>query len=219
MQQRNTQTQTTGVSSEEQQLLSPIITQALENLPASVIICEISQNDPTSQKMIFANRAFHEMTKYGNGELLGRNCNQMQYEGNIRHCTVANEAAKLKIVEAVKNKEKVSVVLENYKKDGTWFLNSLTLIPLEIETPPKEQEDTGRNYYMGIQKDITYTPSGIWNRYFSPHITLLSVVAALTIFCIGRYFLETDDFSTENTSVLQPTEHTVLEGTLFNTTP
>ena len=91
--------------------------------------------------LVFANDAFYTMTGYGVDDTLGRNCRFLQGEG-----TDPAQIAKLR--KGILAGERVSVQMQNYKKDGTPFVNYLSLTPIL---------DAAGNltHFVGIQSDIS----------------------------------------------------------------
>ncbi|MGM0896282.1 MAG: PAS domain-containing protein [Bacillota bacterium] len=97
--------------------------------------------DPAKEDnpIIYANQTFTEMTGYGKEEILGRNCRLLQGPHT------APEAID-QIRQAIKNQEKLTVILRNYRKDGTPFWNRLAIAPVTVED---------KLYFIGTQTDIT----------------------------------------------------------------
>ncbi|MGX7594726.1 PAS domain-containing protein [Planococcus plakortidis] len=89
--------------------------------------------------IIYANRTFTELTGYEKGEILGRNCRFLQGPKT-------DPEAVDRLRQAIKNQEKVTVVLRNYRKDGTPFWNRLAVAPVTVEE---------KLYFIGTQTDIT----------------------------------------------------------------
>lgn len=121
---------------------SGIIPQVLAAiLDACVNGVTLADPDMEDAPIIYANKAFENLTGYSQEEILGHNCRFLQ--GADR-----DQSARYEIAEAMKKNEGVEVTLRNYKKDGTLFHNHLKVIPLF----DKKQRVI---YYLGVQYDIT----------------------------------------------------------------
>ncbi|WP_185971014.1 PAS domain-containing protein [Alkalicoccobacillus porphyridii] len=116
-----------------------LLIEALNHTKAGMIITDPNQED---NPIIYANQGFFSMTGYTADEIVGRNCRFLQGEQ-----TDQKELQKLR--EAITYKQSVTVELLNYKKDGTSFWNNLSVDYLHME-------DEGKDYFIGVQKDITY---------------------------------------------------------------
>jgi PAS domain S-box-containing protein len=92
--------------------------------------------------IVYANKAFEDLSGYGQEEIIGRNCRFLQ--GNNK-----DQPDLDKLRTAIKNHEPISVTLKNYRKDGTLFHNYLSITPLF-------DKKGGLLYYLGVQYDITY---------------------------------------------------------------
>lgn len=110
----------------------------LDASPSAVTIVDVSQ---PHQPAIYVNRAFEEETGYLAKEVIGRNLNFLQ--GDDR-----DQPGRLTIREAIQQGQSCTVVLRDYRKDGSIFWNELRLAPL-----PDEQGNLTR--YIGIQNDVT----------------------------------------------------------------
>ncbi|MEQ6247908.1 PAS domain-containing protein [Sulfitobacter sp. HNIBRBA3233] len=87
--------------------------------------------------IVYVNRAFERMTGYSNEMAVGRNCRFLQ-AGDTDQKGIKRLRA------AISAREPVTVVLRNYRADGSMFLNRLMMTPLntdEGETP----------YFLGVQ--------------------------------------------------------------------
>ncbi|WP_297510803.1 histidine kinase famiy protein [uncultured Caulobacter sp.] len=73
--------------------------------------------------VVFANKAFLDLTGYEEAEILGRNCRFLQGPGSDREVVA-------EIREAVEKVEAISVEILNYKRDGTPFWNAVFLGPV-----------------------------------------------------------------------------------------
>jgi PAS domain S-box-containing protein len=91
--------------------------------------------------IVFANRAFHDLTGYTQEEVLGRNCRFLQGARTDRE-TVRE------MRDAVRAHQAVSVDVLNYKRDGTPFWNGVFIGPIH-------DEKGGILYFFASQLDIT----------------------------------------------------------------
>ncbi|MBB3695058.1 histidine kinase famiy protein [Sphingomonas sp. BK580] len=91
--------------------------------------------------IVFANKAFLDLTGYEEEEILGRNCRFLQGSQTDR-----NAVAELR--HAVENKSAVALELLNYRRDGTPFWNAVFVGPVY---------DTGGTlrYFFASQLDVT----------------------------------------------------------------
>lgn len=94
--------------------------------------------------VVYVNPTFERITGYRAEEALGRNCRFLQGDD----FDLSNEQALSEIRKALAKGMEASVVLRNYRKDGTPFWNDLYLSPIRNE----KDEIT---HYVGIQNDIS----------------------------------------------------------------
>ena len=73
--------------------------------------------------LIYANAGFEKLTGYSVAEVIGRNCRFLQGPGT-------NPEAVEELRTAIRNKRAVTVILLNYRKDGTPFWNRLAITPV-----------------------------------------------------------------------------------------
>lgn len=92
-------------------------------------------------KIVYANSAFFNMTGFSKEEVFGQNCYFLQGK------ETETEAVK-EIINAIQNNQSINITLKNYKKDGTWFWNELTVSPVF---------DKNKNctHFICTQQDVT----------------------------------------------------------------
>jgi PAS domain S-box-containing protein len=111
---------------------------AVDAAPLGVTLSDPSRED---NPLVYANDGFIELTGYDREAALGRNCRFLQGP-NTDPETVAEIRA------AIDDERPVSVVIRNYRADGTEFWNSLSISPV--------RDATGEvNHFIGFQQDIT----------------------------------------------------------------
>ena len=91
--------------------------------------------------IIFANKAFYEMTGYSEDETLGFNCRFLQREDT-------NQTQVKELRDAIKSFAPCAVTLRNYKKSGEMFWN-------ELHINPHVDPQTNSTYFIGVQHDLT----------------------------------------------------------------
>jgi two-component system sporulation sensor kinase C len=91
--------------------------------------------------LIYVNPAFEVMTGYTLEEVQGRNCRFLQ--GDHR-----DQPAVALLREAIATGHEITVVLKNFRKDGSAFWNELSLSPIRS----REGKVT---HFVGIQTDVT----------------------------------------------------------------
>jgi PAS domain S-box-containing protein len=111
---------------------------ALECTTNGVVISDMSlQGNP----VFYANPAFARITGYEVSETIGRNCKFLQREDN--------DQPELEVLrQAIAAGEPVTVVLRNYRKDGTLFFNELAVAPVAAL-------DGAVRHYVGVITDVS----------------------------------------------------------------
>ncbi|NIJ69438.1 histidine kinase famiy protein [Xanthomonas sp. 60] len=127
-------TATTGVGDKR----SDIFFSAVETTRMPMIITDPHQPD---NPIIFANRAFVEMTGYALDELIGRNCRFLQGPET-------NQDSISEVRAGIRETREVATEVLNYRKDGSTFWNALFVSPVF--------DDDGRLvYFFGSQLDVS----------------------------------------------------------------
>jgi PAS domain S-box-containing protein len=116
-----------------------ILEKAVNSTDVGITITDANNKD--DQPIIFANDGFTNLSGYSREEVLGRNCRFLQADDH-------NQDGLVDIRDHIKNGEKGSSIIRNYKKDGTPFWNELSIAPIE--------NDAGElTHFIGIQNDIS----------------------------------------------------------------
>ena len=108
------------VTAKDDGLIPYVLTQILD---ACVNGVTLSDPDLPDNPIVYANKAFEEMSGYSQDEIVGRNCRFLQ--GADR------DQEGLNVIRAALAKHEACVVtLRNYRKNGELFLNRLSIRPL-----------------------------------------------------------------------------------------
>ncbi len=126
------------VTAKDDGLIPYVLTQILD---ACVNGVTLSDPDLPDNPIVYANRAFEEMSGYTQAEIVGRNCRFLQGDDRDQEGLQTIRAALAK-------KESCVVTLRNYRKNGEMFLNRLAIRPLV-------DREGNVIYYLGVQYDIT----------------------------------------------------------------
>lgn len=119
-------------------IIPTILTQILDCCVNGVTLADPDLDDAP---IVYANKAFEDMTGYTQEEIIGRNCRFLQGADKNQEGLKALRAA-------MEKHEKIEVTLRNYRKNGNLFHNKLNITPLF---------DAKGNviYYLGVQYDVT----------------------------------------------------------------
>ena len=91
--------------------------------------------------IVYANKVFEDLSGYSQEEVVGRNCRFLQKDD-------ADPLVRARVREGLRDARACSVVLRNYRKDGSLFWNDLSIAPV--------CDDQGRTtHFVGIVNDIT----------------------------------------------------------------
>ncbi len=113
---------------------------AIEACVNPIVIVDV---DAPGAPLIYVNGAFETITGYTSEEALGRNCNFLQGID-----TDQPELQKLRA--AIREQRPASVLLRNYRKDGTMFLNELYIAPVS-----ETHEGGVVRHFVGVLYDVT----------------------------------------------------------------
>jgi PAS domain S-box-containing protein len=117
-----------------------LFSRALDQTTTGVILCDARVPD---YPIVHANTAFSRITGYRVTDILGRNCRFLQ--------GAETSQPGLEIVrKTLREGTSCTVVLRNYRKDGTPFLNRLALSSIR-------GRDGQVTHFVGIQEDVTAT--------------------------------------------------------------
>ncbi|WP_343416583.1 PAS domain S-box protein [Candidatus Flexifilum breve] len=112
--------------------------QILDNSPYGMMLVDAKQ---PAQPILYVNHAFVKLTGFSSAEVLGRNSRFLQG-------TEHNQPGAVVMRAAIEHGEACSVVVRNYRKDGSAFWNEVQVVPI---CDPQGV----LNYFVGMQKDVT----------------------------------------------------------------
>ncbi|KAK1984136.1 vivid PAS protein VVD [Colletotrichum cereale] len=101
----------------------------------ALLLCDLQQPDTP---IVYASEHFSILTGYTNSEIIGKNCRFLQTPGGKVNQTSAPKQVDKDTVKsmhkAVEANEEVQLEVLNFKKDGTPFVNLLTMIPVRWDS-------------------------------------------------------------------------------------
>ncbi|KAI0071862.1 hypothetical protein K474DRAFT_1712092 [Panus rudis PR-1116 ss-1] len=118
--------------------------------------------------IVYASPTFCRLTGYSEQEVLGTNCRFLQSPGGKvakgSHRQFTSNDAVSYLRSAVLADKECQTSMINYRKDGSAFVNLVTVIPVPggANNDPEEVDDIV--YTVGFQVDLTEQPSAILNR-------------------------------------------------------
>jgi PAS domain S-box-containing protein len=111
---------------------------ALDYASEGITIADFRLDD---MPLIYVNKGFERLTGYSEEEVVGKNCRFLQGK--------ETQQAELDLLRAaLKEGTQCSVLLKNYKKDGTLFYNQLNVAPII-------DKEGNLTHYVGVQSDVT----------------------------------------------------------------
>ncbi|KYC39171.1 hypothetical protein WA1_30935 [Scytonema hofmannii PCC 7110] len=103
-----------------------------------IIITDVTMpNSP----IIYVNKAFEQITGYSVEEVLGKDCRFLQNDDH-------NQPGLIELRNAITQGNSCTVILRNYRKDGSLFWNELSISPVH-------DSNGNLTHYISIQTDIT----------------------------------------------------------------
>ncbi len=112
--------------------------EAMDSANSGIVMTDHRQPD---EPIIYANKAFEEITGYSREEVRGRNCRFLQGEDR-------NQRELETVRNSMEKGESCRVTLRNYTKTGNLFWNDMKLAPVR-------DEEGIITHHVGIQQDIT----------------------------------------------------------------
>jgi PAS domain S-box-containing protein len=117
------------------QILSSILDECVNGVT-------LADPDLEGMPIVYANKAFENLTGYSQEDIIGFNCRFLQGEDR-------EQEARYQLADAIQNHKPIEVTLRNYRKNGELFFNRLKITPLFNR---KGQVV----YYLGVQYDVTF---------------------------------------------------------------
>jgi len=141
---------------------NPTINLGPVDMSCSFVVVDVRRYD---SPIVYASPPFYRMTGYEENEVLGRNCRFLQAPGGRvakgEHRQYTNQEAVAYMRKCLAANKECQTNLFNYRKDGSNFINLVTIIPLAggIANGPEEQNDVA--FHVGFQVDLTEQPNTV----------------------------------------------------------
>jgi PAS domain S-box-containing protein len=160
---------------------NPTINLGPVDMSCSFVVVDVRRYD---SPIVYASPPFYRMTGYSENEVLGRNCRFLQAPGSRvakgEHRQHTNQEAVAYMKKCLAANKECQTNLLNYRKDGSAFVNLVTIIPLPggVSNGPEEQNDVA--FHVGFQVDLTAQPNAILQKlrdgnYMLNHNSCLAV--------------------------------------------
>lgn len=118
--------------------LTKVKNRATEILRSGIVIADARE---ASYPVVYCNVGFSKLTGYSAAEVVGRSCKFLQGPDT-------DPRALKRLKRALENAEGISVVLKNYRKDGTVFWNELSITPVF-------DKGGALSHFIGVQNDVS----------------------------------------------------------------
>ncbi|KAK6586873.1 hypothetical protein PZA11_000163 [Diplocarpon coronariae] len=111
----------------------------------ALVLCDAGIAD---LPIVYCSEPFTSLTGYSHSEIIGTNCRFLQHppgrHGADHHANQLNAKARDEVKQKLALGHEARVHFVNFRKDGSEFVNILTLIPISWQ---------GKNYVVGFQAD------------------------------------------------------------------
>ena len=115
-----------------------LLYRAMANASCGILI---SDANTTELPLTYVNETFEKITGYSREEILGKSCRILQKDDR-------DQDGIQELRQAIKERRACQVLLKNYRKDGEFFWNELSIAPVH-------DEDGELTHFLGIQNDVT----------------------------------------------------------------
>lgn len=136
-----------------------LVADAVEATDTSFIIADHTKDD---DPIIYCNGAFERLTGYSREEILGKNCRFLQRDDR-------EQPALTQLRSCLASESACTVKLRNYRKDGTFFINELSVSPVF-------DSDGKVSHLIGIQRERTgdlQTPLALFSHEWRTPLTVV----------------------------------------------
>jgi PAS domain S-box-containing protein len=121
-----------------------ILGEAINSADTPLVVADVRLPD---QPLVLANAAFLDLTGYAESEVIGRNCRFLQGPRTHPDSVVS-------LRDALRTGAAAVATLVNYRRDGSAFLNRVTLAPVH-------DSDGRPAYYLGSQLRLRLPEEGL----------------------------------------------------------
>ncbi|KAJ7574028.1 blue light receptor [Mycena floridula] len=167
------------------------------DLTSAFVVADVRRHD---HPIIYCSQTFCRLTGYEESEILGRNCRFLQSPNGIvtkgETRTYTSHEAVVHLKKSLVADKECQTSIMNYRKDGTAFLNLVTVIPITGGAPGTAHEGDEVVYHVGFQVDLTEQPNNIMRRLAN-----------------GNYFIDQATFNNSSASTFHPRERKVAPAT------
>ncbi|CAK5264389.1 unnamed protein product [Mycena citricolor] len=153
---------------------NPTIQLGPVDFSTSFVVVDVRRHD---EPIVYCSPSFCALTGYSEKEVMGRNCRFLQApptsessgellplaKGDPRHHT--SHVAVRALAKAVGGHKESQVSVVNYRRDGSAFVNLVSIVPLVGESGvPGMEQDGEVVWYVGFQVDLTSQSESIVQR-------------------------------------------------------